>query len=109
MEINGKLLVLAYPVKYHSIEYRHEFVVVRQNKTKKRIYKGWYFEDNGCELYISTAKCAGFQHSPKIKKFLLDTATKGWEIAENIEVKVHVPEAIEAKTISAKEELTRCY
>lgn len=89
-----KLVATTHPVKYHNIEYHDEYIVVTQNKTRRRVYNGWYFEDTGSHIYISE-RCSGmFQHKFKIRKFWLDTETKEWRDYVDYTIEKHTPEKL---------------
>lgn len=90
----SELIVKAYPVKYHSIEYYEKFVVITQNRTRRRVYKGYFFDDNGEYIYISEI-CAGmFQHKKKSKIYSVDEETKEWKEYVTITATKHKPEKI---------------
>lgn len=87
----SEILVSAVKVKYQEIDYYDNYVVITQNRTKRRIYSGFYFDDNGCEIYVSTV-CAGmFQHRKKVKRFILNKETKEWKDYETVTVERHYP------------------
>jgi hypothetical protein len=86
--------VIANPVKYHDIEYHDNYIVVTQNQTRRRIYKGWYFEDTGTHIYISTYYSNIFQCKTKTKAFWLDLETKEWKPYIDYKVEKHTPEKL---------------
>jgi hypothetical protein len=102
------LLCSAYAVKYHDIEYHEKYVVVTQNRTRRRVYKGYFFEDTGTHIYVSEI-CAGmFQHKHKKRMFMLDTKTGMWEDYQTTIFDRHIPEKCNAKENNIIEELKIC-
>lgn len=86
------LLCNAYPVRYHDIEYFDNYIVVTQNRTRRRVYKGYFFEDTGTHIYISDACANMFQHKNKKRLFMLNTDTKEWCDWRSVEIQKHYPE-----------------
>lgn len=102
----NELIVQAHAVKYHELEYDEKFVTITQNRTRRRIYNGWYFEDTGTHIYISTYYSGIFQHKAKMRNFIVNKVTKEWRELTTI-VEHHKPEKINKKTKPIKE-LKKC-
>lgn len=83
------IVVAAYPVKYHDIEYNDDYITVTQNMTRRRVPKGYFFEDTGTHIYISSFYADIFQHKWKRKRFLLNKNTKDWSVYEKTEISKH--------------------
>lgn len=90
----GEILCWAYPVKYSSIEETDEYIIIVQNRIRRRIPKGYYFNDSGARIYISEFYAYSFQHSPKKRAFILNKETKEWRDGEYVEIKRNIPEKI---------------
>lgn len=103
----NELVVQAHAVKYHDIEYTENYVVITQNRTRRRIYNGWYFEDTGSNIYVSTYYSHIFQHKCKIRNFIVNTVTKEWREFKHILITEHKPEKIEPLENNRIDELTR--
>lgn len=78
--------VYAYPVKYDHIDYRDNCVIIQQNRTIRKVYKGHFFDDNGQYIYVSSGAASMFSHKEKYKIFVLDDDT--FEYEEFIATKV---------------------
>lgn len=103
----SEIVVQAHAVKYHDIDYQDNYVVITQNRTRRRIYKGYYFEDTGSHIYVSTY-CSGiFQHKHKIRNFIVNTVTKEWREFQHILIVEHKPEKKEPVENNRIDELTR--
>lgn len=101
-----EIVVSTHAVKYHDIEYHENYIVVTQHRTRRRVYKGYYFEDTGAHIYVSTYCSGMFQCKRKVRNFILDKFTKEWR--ENIViVEHHVPERIEPIEIKPDESLIK--
>lgn len=74
----NEIVVTSQRVKYHAIEYHDNYVTIEQNRTRRRVPKGYYFEDNGVEIYVSTFYSDIFQHQKKLRRFIVDKVTKEW-------------------------------
>jgi len=90
----NEIIVSACQVKYHDIEYHDKYVVVTQNRTRRRVYAGWYFEDTGTHIYVSTYCSGMFQHKRKIRQFIVNTVTKEWRDFQSVIVERHKPEKV---------------
>jgi|GEM_PF-5341983 len=90
----SNIIVSAVQIKYSHIDYFDNYVVITQNRTIRRVYSGFYFYDNGSEIYVSTTCVGMFQHRKKIKRFILNTETKEWNDYETITVERHFPDKI---------------
>jgi hypothetical protein len=88
----NEIVCTAYPVKYHDIEYHDDYIVVTQNKTRRRVYNGWYFEDTGAHIYISDYMVGMFQYKQRQRKFILNRETKEWCDYSTITIEKHKPE-----------------
>lgn len=93
----NEIICSAHAVKYHQIEYHDNYVVVTQNRTRRRIPNGYYFDDNNTHIFISCWYSSIFQHKRKIKRFVLNTVTKEWRDFQDVIIEKHKPEAIEPK------------
>ncbi len=103
----NEILCPAHRVKYHRIEYHDDYVVVEQNRTRRRIRNGYYFEDNGQYIYVSTFYSHIFQHKAKIKHFVLNRETKEWRDWQEVFIDRHTPIKMEKVEHNEIEEL-RC-
>ncbi len=92
---DNEIVVSANAVKYHSIEYQDNYIVVTQNRTRRRIYDGWYFDDTGSHIYISTYYSHLFQCKRKIRQFIVNKVTKEWREYQSVIVERHRPEKLE--------------
>lgn len=90
----NEIVVSANAVKYHGLEYHEKYVTITQNRTRRRVYNGYYFEDTGTHIYVSTFCSNIFQHKRKERKFIVNTVTKEWRDFVYKVVEVHVPERI---------------
>lgn len=88
----GEIIVSANPVRYHDIAYFDDYIVVTQHRTRRRIYNGFYFEDTGSHIYLSTFVSGIFQCKRKERKFIVNTITKEWRDYTLTLVKHHHPE-----------------
>ena len=102
----NEIVARANAVKYHNIEYHESYVIITQSRTRRRVYNGFYFEDTGSHIYIST-HCSGiFQHKSKIRNFIVNTVTKEWREFMHIIITEHKPEKIEPLENNRIDELT---
>ena len=88
----NEIVVQAQAVKYHDIDYQEGYVVITQNRTRRRIYNGFYFDDTGNHIYVSTYCVGIFQHKTKIRNFIVNTVTKEWREFQHILIVEHKPE-----------------
>lgn len=88
----NEVVARAVPVKYHDIEYHDNYIVVVQNRTRRRIPNGYWFEDTGVHIYISLFYSHIYQSKSKIRQFIVNTVTKEWRLFETTIVVTHVPE-----------------
>ena len=104
---DNEIVVNASAVKYHDIQYNDNYVVIQQNRTRRRVYKGYYFEDTGTHIYVS-AFCAGmFQHKNKVRQFIVDTITKEWRDFKTVFIERHMPEKREVLDNNEVEQLRK--
>lgn len=103
----NEIIVHSQAVKYHHIEYHDNFVVVTQNHTRRRVYDGWYFEDTGTHIYVSTYCSGMFQHKKKMRQFIVNTVTKEWRDFQSVIVERHKPEKKEPVNIEPYADLIR--
>jgi hypothetical protein len=96
MLADNEIICTTYGVKYHQIEYHDDYIVVTQNRTRRRVYNGWYFEDTGNYIFLSDYVAGIFQHKKKQRKFILNTETKEYRDYSNVLVEKHKPEIKEA-------------
>jgi hypothetical protein len=94
-------------VKYHSIEYHDNYVVVTQNRTRRRIPNGYFFEDTGVYIYISLYYSYFFQHKKKLKTFIVNKVSKDWREAVTVDVSKHVPKTINKINVKPDKNLVR--
>lgn len=92
----GEILCPAQRVKYHAIEYSDEYVTITQNRTRRRVPKGYYFDDDGRSIFISTFYSPIFQYQHRIKHFVLNKDTKEWRDWQQVYIERHKPEKIAA-------------
>jgi hypothetical protein len=92
----NEIVVTAYPVKYHGIDYHDDYIVVTQNRTRRRVYNGWYFEDTGAHIYLSDYVAGIFQHKRTQRKFIFNTETKEFRDYKKVVVEKFRPEKVEA-------------
>lgn len=90
LQVN-EILCSAYAVKYHGIDYAEGHIVVEQNRTRRRIPDGYYFEDTGTHIYIAGYYADIFQHKARSRKFVVNTVTKEWRVWETVKVTRHRP------------------
>lgn len=90
-----EIIVNAQRVKYHAIEYHDNYVTIEQNRTRRRVPKGYYFEDNGVEIYVSTFYSHIFQHQAKLRHFIVNKVTKEWRDFIGVEIEHYTPEKME--------------
>lgn len=102
-----KIVVRAYPVKYYRVEYEDNYVVVTQGSTRRRVYKGFFFEDSGTHIWISSPCADMFQHGQKVRRYEVDTETKEWNIYEEIIVERHSAPKQEPKDNNILKELKK--
>lgn len=88
----NEILSTAYAVKYHGIDYADGYIVVEQNRTRRRVPDGFYFEDTGTNIYIAEYYAGLFQHKARSRKFVVNTVTKEWRVWETVKVTRHRPE-----------------
>lgn len=79
-------------VKYNRVEYGDGFVIIEQNRTRRRVPAGYYFDDDGQYIYVSTFYSHIFQHKEKVKRFVLNKETKEWREWQDVIVEKHWPE-----------------
>lgn len=88
----NEIICTAYAVKYYGVEYADGFVLVWQNRTRRRVPVGYYFDDTGTHIYISSFYAGLFQHKAKPKKYVLNKETKEWREWQEVIVHRHFPE-----------------
>jgi hypothetical protein len=88
----NEIVVTTQRVKYRHIEYFDNYVVIEQNRTRRRVYKGFYFDDNGEYIYVSTVYSNIFHHKKVIRRFIVNTETKEWRYYHSVVVEKHKPE-----------------
>lgn len=103
----NEIVVTAQRVKYHGIEYHDGYVTIVQNRTRRRVPNGYYFEDSGIEIYVSTFFSHIFQHQKKLRRFVVNTVTKEWRDFVGVSVTQHKPEKIDAVENNEKEQLKK--
>lgn len=103
----NEILCPAQRVKYFSVEYYDKYIVVEQNQTRRRVPKGYYFDDDGIYIYLSTFYSVLFQHKQKIRYFVLNKDTKEWRDWQSVFMERHTPEKKEALKNNIIEELKK--
>jgi hypothetical protein len=103
----NEIIVSACAVKYHSIDYQDMYVTITQNRTRRRVYNGWYFKDIGTHIYVSTFCVDMFQHKSKLKQFIINTVTKEWRDFQSVIIERHKPEKKEPVNIVPYADLIR--
>lgn len=103
----NEIVVNACAVKYHDIDYKDEYIVVTQNRTRRRVKNGYYFEDTGTHIYLSVYVAGMFQHKYKERKFILNTETKEFRDYKTVIIEKHKPEKLEALKDNIINELKR--
>lgn len=103
----NEIIVQAFAVKYHCIEYFDGYIVPTQNRTRRRIYNGWFFEDTGTHIYISSFYAHIFQHKKKVKQFIVNVETKDWTEYQDTIVERHKPEKVEPINMDPHADLIR--
>lgn len=101
----GEIVVNAQRVKYRCVEYHDGYVTIEQNHTRRRVPKGYYFEDNGEEIYVSTFYSDMFQHQRKMRRFIVNTKTKEWREFVSAYVTHYRPKKIDPVARNEIEEL----
>lgn len=104
---DNEIIANAQAVKYHDIEYHDKFVVITQNRTRRRVYDGYYFEDTGTNIYVSTFYSHLFQHKNKLRNFIVNTITKEWREYQSVIIEKHIPERKEPINIEPHADLNR--
>lgn len=94
MLADNEIVVTAFPVKYHEIEYHDEYIVVTQNRIRRRVYNGYFFEDTGANIYLNYSAAQMFQHKTKQRKFIVNTETKEFRDYIITIIEHHIPELI---------------
>lgn len=89
---DNEIVVNAQRVKYHGIEYTDKYVTIHQNRTRRRVPKGYFFEDNGVEIYVSTFYSDIFQHQKKIRRFIVNKVTKEWRDFIGVAIEHYKPD-----------------
>lgn len=103
----GEILCPAQRVKYHRIEYNEGYVTIEQNRTRRRIPDGYYFEDDGQYIAVSTFYSNIFQHKAKVRYFVLNKETKEWRDWQTVIIERHTPEKRKAKESNIIQEIKR--
>lgn len=103
----NEIIITANAVKYHDIEYCDNYIVVTQSRTRRRVYKGYYFEDTGTHIYISSYLACMFQAKSRQRSFIVNTITKEWREFETTIVEKHYAEKIEPIDNNIIEELKK--
>jgi hypothetical protein len=93
--LENEILCTAHRVKYHRIEYHEGYVTIEQNRTRRRVPVGYYFEDDGQYIAVSTFYSHIFQHKATIRHFVLNKETKEWRPYQTVIVERHRAKKIE--------------
>jgi hypothetical protein len=105
--LENEILCTAQRVKYHRIEYHEGYVTIEQNRTRRRVPVGYYFEDDGQYIAVSTFYSHIFQHKATIRHFVLNKETKKWRPYQTVIVERHRPEKIEPVSSNEISELRK--
>lgn len=103
----NEIVVTAQRVKYRCVEYHDGYVTIEQNRTRRRVPKGYYFEDSGAEIYVSTFYSHLFQHQAKLRRFIVNKVTKEWRDFIGVLLEHFTPEKREPKDNNEIEELKK--
>ena len=103
----GEIICQAQRVNYHRIEYHEGYVTIEQNRTRRRVPDGYYFEDDGQYICVSTFYSHIFQHKAAIHWFVLNKETREWRNWQTVIVERHRPEKIEPVEQNEINELKR--
>lgn len=104
---DNEILCSAHAVKYHNIEYNDNYVVITQNRTRRRVPAGYFFDDTGSHIYVSPYYSCIFQHKQKIRRFILNKVTKEWRDFQEYLIEKHIPAKIEPIKTNPNESLIR--
>lgn len=88
---DNEILVTAYPVRYTTAEYCDDYVTITQNRTRRRVYNGYHFDDDGRRIWVSES-CCYFQCGRKPYKYVVNTVTKEWRRYHDVIVERHFAE-----------------
>lgn len=88
----NEIIASANAVKYHNIEYTDRYVVIVQNRTRRRVPAGFYFEDTGTHIFVSVFYSGIFQHKRKIRQYIVNIVTREWRDLPSVVVERHKPE-----------------
>lgn len=102
---DNEIIVNAQRVKYRCVEYHDNYVTIEQNRTRRRVPKGYYFEDNGVEIYVSTSYSHIFQHQAKLRRFIVNKVTKDWRDFIGVAIEHYTPEKMEPRDNNEIDEL----
>lgn len=89
---DNEIVVNAQRVKYRCVEYHDNYVTIEQNRTRRRVPKGYYFEDSGAEIYVSTFYSHIFQHQAKLRRFIVNKVTKEWRDFIGVAIEHYTPD-----------------
>lgn len=101
----NEILCPAQRVKYHGIEYHEGYVIIEQNRTRRRVPDGYHFEDDGQYIAVSTFYSHIFQHKATIRNFVLNKETKEWRDWQTVIIERHHPEKLKPVESNVIEEL----
>jgi hypothetical protein len=104
---DNEIVVNSFPVKYHDIEYHNEYIVVTQNRIRRRVYNGYFFEDTGVHIYLNFSAAQMFQHKKKPRKFILNTETKEFRDYSFTIIEKHTPDRVEPVENNTIQELKK--
>ena len=104
---DNEIIANANPVKYDTSEYYDGGIVIHQNRTRRRVPDGFYFDDTGTHIYVSVYYAHAFQHKQKIRKFIVNTVTKEWRDYMTVTVEKHIPETVRPKETNPNADLIR--
>ena len=88
----NEIVVSAHALLYRDIENTDKQVVISKNNTRRRVYNGYYFEDTGCHIYVSTYCSHIFQHKNKMRSFIVNKETKEWRDYQTTFAEHHKPD-----------------
>lgn len=103
----GEILCRAHRVKYTHIEYHDGYVTIEQNRTRRRVPSGYYFDDDGRHICVSVYYSGRFQHKQAVCYFALNKETKEWREWQKVTITHHTPERKQAEESNEINELKR--
>ena len=104
---SGEILCTAHRVKYSHVEKHEGYIVVEQNRTRRRVPDGYHFYDDGRSICLSVFYSCFFQHKQAARKFVLNKETKEWREWHDVIIERHQPERVNPKDSNEINDLKR--